>query len=371
MSSRRNKIPAITLLTLAFGLWSAGCTSDEAPTGVSGGGSAPAAAGAPQRFGPFPGGTTIFVDVDNMTGVENGTRAHPFNTIREALAAAKNSSVVGVAAGLYAETFGPSLTPNYVIDGLRNFKLLGSGAGQTTIRGDHSFSLIRVQNGASAQIKDLTIEHGGRLPNSEGGGIQVIGRPGAVSLTLTNVVLQDNEAVNGGAIAADGQVTLALVNVLIANNHAENCCGGVVLEGVTGKVTGRFKNTTITDNTANFLVGGVLAENSATLAMVNSIVWNNSLVEVGSLNAGARLHISFSDVGERLFPGGHNISSDPLFADPGARDYALRRNSPAVDAGTNTAAPVTDLKGRPRSRDGDGDGVAVTDMGALERIAAP
>jgi hypothetical protein len=357
----------VTLLAAALGLGLAGCTSDVVPTEAPGSPSAVAAAGETALpFGPFPGRTTIFVDLDNTTGVEDGSRAHPFNTIREALAAAGNGDAVGVAPGVYAETFGSSLTPNYVIDGLRNFKLLGMGPAQTTIRGDHSFSLIRVQNGASGLIEGFTIERGGHSNHSEGGGIQVLGITDSVSLTVAKVVLQDNEAVNGGAIAADGRVALRLVNVLIANNHASNCCGGVVLEGVNGKVSATFRNTTITDNTAKYLVGGVLVEHGVRLDLVNSIVWNNSLVEVGSFLGQNPVSVAFSDVGESLFPGPGNLSSDPKFLDPASRDYRLRGRSPAVDAGTNTGAPTTDLRGLARPLDGNGDGVAVTDMGAFE-----
>ena len=47
----------------------------------------------------------------------------------------------------------------------------------------------------------------------------------------------------------------------------------------------------------------------------------------------------------------------------------LAIGSPAVDAGSNAAVPggvATDLFGAPRVRDGDGDGTATVDMGALE-----
>ena len=363
MSSQRSRVGSVVLVTAALGLGLAGCTSDgpaEVPSDVSA-----AEATATPRYGPFPGATTIFVDVENTSGIEDGSRVHPFNTLREGLTAARGGAVVGVAPGVYTQTFGPSLTPNYVIDGLRDFQLLGMGPAQTTIRGDHSFSLIRVQNGASGLIKGFTIEHGGHISHSVGGGIQVIGKPNSVTLSVQNVVLQDNEAVSGGGISAEGLVSLSLRNVIIANNRGSNCCGGVVLEGAHGNVTATFRNTTITANTASFHAGGVVVDNVARLNLINSIVWNNSLSEVAQFS-GARVSASFSDVGERLFPGPGNLSANPRFHDPGRRDYRLRPLSPVIDAGTNTNAPQTDIRGLRRPVDGNGDGVAVTDMGAFE-----
>jgi hypothetical protein len=362
MSSQRSKVGIIGLISAAVGLGLIACTSDEAPTDVPG--VSAAAAEATLRFGPFPGGTTVFVDVDNTTGIETGSREHPFNTLGEGIRAARGGDVIGVAPGVYAQTFA-SLTPNYVIDGLRDFKLLGSGPAQTTIRGDHSFSLIRVQNGASGLIKGFTIERGGHISHSEGGGIQVIGMPNSVTLSVQNVVLQDNEAVNGGAISVQGRVSLSVRNVIIANNRGNNCCGAVLLEGANGDVTASFKNTTITANAASFEAGGLLVENGARLNLINSIVWNNSLSEVAQFR-GARVSVSFSDVGEQLFPGAGNLSANPRFQDPASRDYRLRPLSPVVDAGTNTNAPLTDIRLLARPVDGDGDGVAITDMGAYE-----
>jgi hypothetical protein len=144
----------------------------------------------------------------------------------------------------------------------------------------------------------------------------------------------------------------------------------VVLAGVRDRVRATFRNTTITANEASFLAGGVLVEHRASLNLVNSIVWNNSLAEVARFLGQERVSVSFSDVGESLFPGMGNLSSDPKFLDPASRDYRLRALSPAVDAGTNTRAPRIDLRGTIRPVDGDGDGHAVTDMGAFEFVEA-
>jgi hypothetical protein len=353
-------------LGLAVATWFGvtGCSSDEAPTEVSGSEAAMVSAADGTSFGPFPGGTTIFVDVDNTTGFENGTREHPFNTLWEGIAQSGGGAVIGLAPGVYTRSFEPG-TPNYVIAGRKDFKLLGSGASRTIIRGDHSFSLIRVQNGSTGIIKDLTIEHGGQNRHSEGGGIQVIGSTAPVDLTVQNVILQDNRAVNGGGISAEGSATVRLINVVVANNHADNSCGGVYLLGANGDVKGVIRNSTVTQNSANFSTGGVCVNNGARLNLVNSIVWGNSLAEVGQPWDGVAT-VSYSDVGEATFPGPGNIRAFPRFVDPANRDYRLRSTSPAVDAGTNTGAPRMDIRGVTRPNDGDGDGTAVTDMGAYE-----
>ena len=62
---------------------------------------------------------------------------------------------------------------------------------------------------------------------------------------------------------------------------------------------------------------------------------------------------------------------DPLFSNPGAGDFSLTANSPAVDAGSETGIPSIDILGNRRTWDGDSDGVAATDIGAYEYGSIP
>lgn len=68
---------------------------------------------------------------------------------------------------------------------------------------------------------------------------------------------------------------------------------------------------------------------------------------------------------------GRNLAVDPLFVAPDLDDFHLRPRSPLVDAGHPFApfSDLTDLDGNPRAADGDGDTLALPDVGAYERPA--
>ena len=67
--------------------------------------------------------------------------------------------------------------------------------------------------------------------------------------------------------------------------------------------------------------------------------------------------------------GPHSILADPLFVS--AMDHNLKYQSPCLDSGTDTGAPSDDINGNSRPFDGNGDDVAIVDIGAFERQLSP
>ncbi|MGE3107719.1 MAG: right-handed parallel beta-helix repeat-containing protein [Phycisphaerales bacterium] len=59
-------------------------------------------------------------------------------------------------------------------------------------------------------------------------------------------------------------------------------------------------------------------------------------------------------------------AADPMFVNPSQGNFALAPGSPAIDRGVALGAPTLDVRNRPRPADGDGDAVALPDLGAYE-----
>jgi hypothetical protein len=80
--------------------------------------------------------------------------------------------------------------------------------------------------------------------------------------------------------------------------------------------------------------------------------------------------VSNSSPQDNLVWGDNNTSYDPLFSLEGNRPYTLSMYSPLIDTGmqpaSGLAAPDLDAGGNERLWDGDGDGVAIIDVGAYE-----
>ncbi len=300
------------------------------------------------------------------------------------------------------------------LDIVSNITIRGNGVDNTVIDAnsiDRVFHII----GVSRQVTMLDISiTGGLLNDVPGSGISNAGTLLLDRVSIhTNVVTGTTSSAIGGGIFNSGQ--LAIFESTIDNNTADRGSGifsnnlveifGSTISNNTGRAgvgvinfggLGIF-NSTISKNNASNNSGGVrnstggttvisnstIVENgeqgifsSATgnLTIENSIVANNSADDCSGvsniLSQGNNLD---SDGSCGFVQAGDISNTDPMIGpleDNGGPTltHALLSGSPAVDAGNNATCENDDQRGTVRPQDGDDNGAAVCDMGALEML---
>jgi hypothetical protein len=184
------------------------------------------------------------------------------------------------------------------------------------------------------------------------------------TLIITNSTITGNTAYSfGGGIANSG--TLTVTNSTITGNAATG--GGYYggYGGVHSSGTLTLARTLITGNTASS--GPEMTNPGTVLADNHNLFGVNGTAGVEGFTPGA------TDI---VPPAGVQLADilDPTLALHGGptQTHALVPGSPAIDAGglvcmDATGDPLTtDQRGRPRVVDGDGDGTAACDIGAVE-----
>lgn len=203
---------------------------------------------------------------------------------------------------------------------LNNLTIIGDGNNFRGIFCYHSTLNIKNVTFSGAMIwlshSNPYIENVRVSGNTEDAGILMYGS----SPTLMNVEITNNSGWLAGGLRCEEDSHAKLINCTISNNSS-----------------------------LAHDIGGIHVNYESSLNVVNSILWDNSVYEIGVNHGGA-----FPDVniivtnslikggtagihhvygGGSVFWLGGNIDSDPMFFDPNNADYRLQAGSPGINAG--------------------------------------
>lgn len=184
---------------------------------------------------------------------------------------------------------------------------------------------------------------------------------GAAYCVLSNCTLRGNSALERGPILPSlkpnggGSYSCQLNNCLVINNSA--FIGG-------GAYGGSLNNCTVVSNVASGSGGGVAGaprffDEPISTGVSNSIIFFNTASNSPNYVTGMT-NIKYSCT-MPLPSGSGNLTNDPMFVNPATGDFHLQSNSPCINSGRNSYAPMgPDLDGNPRIAG------RTVDMGAYE-----
>ena len=275
----------------------------------------------------------------------------------------------------------------------------------STVSGNYSSGGGGIYDAGTLTIINSTVSE--NFSAFGGGGIYI---NGGGTLTLTDSTVSGNVAyylLAGGGILNQGTATL--INTTVSGNDVYYGGGGGIRNYPSGIMT--LTNSTVSGNDGDYAPGGI--RNAGILTLTNSTVsGNHNRFDGGSADgiqsdshgqiaqtqatnsiiaANGTTKYGIENCSGPFVSNGHNLSDDttcfpaagadlvvadamlaPLADNGGPTDtHDLLPGSPAIDAGDDIACPATDQRGEARPIDGDGDGMAHCDIGAVEFLPEP
>jgi CSLREA domain-containing protein len=364
----------------AGALWLERCTfSWNEATGGAGGTSvagAPGAGGAGEGGAIYsaPGSLLEMTDTHFLLNRARGGAGGSAGETNVAAGVPGPASGGGVASRGTLSLTRVSLRWNQAIGGIANTPADAHGGGIAVLGGGLSGTVVAVADNNATGGRYTYATGIGPTGAASGGGLYVNG----ATATLTRASFADNTAhggplppggsgtiglAHGGGVAAAGG-TLALGNITLTANSAADGGGGVHLDAAS---TLTIHYGTVVQNSSASAAGGVVAAGAATLTTT-----------IVALNGGGNCQGAVADGGSNLQYADGSCPgipvTDPMVAPRRERGgtvyHPLLPGSPARDA-TAEPCPAEDQLGAARPADGDGNGTAACDIGAIEADAPP
>ncbi|MEJ2394300.1 MAG: choice-of-anchor Q domain-containing protein [Candidatus Thiodiazotropha sp.] len=225
-------------------------------------------------FPALSAAATLQVDKNDLSC--NDTTGTPFCSISAGIDAAADGDTITISAGTYSEN--PTI--------LKSLTISGAGSDLTIVDGGARDRVFFTQG--TIAISNLTVRNGDAGDSGLGGGIWA----NMGSLTLTDSVVSNNTASDGGGIGTAGQLTL--VRTVVSDNTATNSFGtssggGLYIGGSATQTT--ISDSTISNNTSDYQAGGIFNIGQAT-TVTNSTISGN--LTLGSGGGGALVNGSGS-----------------------------------------------------------------------------
>ncbi|NIM00291.1 MAG: hypothetical protein GTN89_15570 [Acidobacteria bacterium] len=276
---------------------------------------------------------TIYVDLANESGTEDGTQAFPYNTIREGIDNAMVGDRVFVAAGEYRETI-------LMKDGV---SVLGAGAAVCTINATGLSNAAVTFNGTrlSPVLRGFTITGGagdhrgdaGGFPIMVGGGILIFDADPLITETvITGNNVTDGFALGGGIYVYSTTYSPLIQNNVISNNVALSSDvmdsgegGGIYVVSKNGGVV--ITDNLIDSNAARKGAGIYIRNDVSSTAQVTRNTIRNNDAKSGAGIYSYDVYYSTTTVVNNLFVGNGS-------ADAGATGGGLRSTSAGTGAFT-------------------------------------
>jgi hypothetical protein len=279
------------------------------------------------------------------------------------------------------------------LDILTDLTIRGGGPRRVIVRSGVDDRLFDIHPGVKVSIAGVTIQDGnvddsgggvrnagelltirqstitGNFAVGDGGGIHNIG-----TMELFKSTVSGNTALNSGGGLANAK-HLSVTNSTISGNRVE-AFGAEKGGGIRnlGSAAIKLRNVTINDNAVDGEVpeGGAIANEPGGSVELTMTIVAHSLTSENCLGTMTSLgHNLDSGTSCGFMRPGDLSNTDPrlgsLANNQGPTDtHALLSGSPAIDVGTNVDCPNMDQRGVARPQDGDGDAIAICDIGAFE-----